>query len=301
MTDMNLALISMAAGRFRFGVSPVRALFSLRTSDFGLRTSIAAHARRLGVARSTPALLVLLLVLGGMSLSIAAEAPGAAPRRRILLVTGVDYPGHHWRETAPALVQALRKDQRLEVSVVEDPAFLDSAALNGYDAVLLHFQNWEQPGPGQAARDNLRRFVENGKGLLLAHFACGAWYGEWPEFSKLAGRVWAGPGPEVRQHDPFGTFRVTVTATNHPVTRGMAAFETKDELYTCLIGEHPIEVLAEAISKVDGKPYPMAFVSRYGRGRTFHCVLGHDAAALSVPEVQTLFRRAAAWAAGLEP
>ena len=27
----------------------------------------------------------------------------------------------------------------------------------------------------------------------------------------------------------------------------------------------------------------MAFVSHYGKGRTFHCVLGHDAKALSVP------------------
>jgi type 1 glutamine amidotransferase len=195
----------------------------------------------------------------------------------------------------------MRKDSRLEVTVVEDPAFLDSSAISRYDAIFLHFQNWEQPGPGQAARENLRKFVDSGKGLLLAHFACGAWYGEWPEFSKLAGRTWAGPGPEVRQHDPFGTFQVTMTATDHPITRGIPAFQTRDELYTCLVGDHPIEVLAEAKSKVDSKQYPMAFVSRYGNGRTFHCVLGHDAAALSVPEVQTLFRRAAAWAAGIEP
>ena len=43
----------------------------------------------------------------------------------------------------------------------------------------------------------------------------------------------------------------------------------------------------------------MAFVSHYGKGRTFHCVLGHDAKALSVPAVQELYRRGCAWAAGL--
>ena len=81
----------------------------------------------------------------------------------------------------------------------------------------------------------------------------------------------------------------------------MADFDTQDELYTCLIGDQPIEVVAQAKSKADGKDYPMAFVSRYGKGRTFHCVLGHDAKALSNPPVQELYRRGCAWAAGLAP
>ena len=59
--------------------------------------------------------------------------PPATEKARILLVTGVDYPGHHWRETAPVLAEALRKDPRLEVFTVEDPGFLDSAAINKYD------------------------------------------------------------------------------------------------------------------------------------------------------------------------
>ena len=97
----------------------------------------------------------------------------------------------------------------------------------------------------------------------------------------------------------YGTFRVELAKPDHPIVRGMTDFDTQDELYTCLIGEHPIEVLAQAKSKVDGKYYPMAFISHYGKGRTFHCLLGHDAKALSVPEVQELFRRGCAWAAGL--
>jgi len=217
---------------------------------------------------------------------------------RILLVTGVDYPGHLWRQTAPALAGALQKDPRLSVFTVEDPAFLDSDGVHKYDVVVLHFQNWEQPGPGPAARENLRKFVESGKGLVLLHFASGAWHGEWPGFADLAGRVWAGQG--VRQHDPFGTFTVEVTKLDHPIMRGLTAFETQDELYTCLTGEHPIEVLAQAKSKVAGKYYPMAFVSTCGQGRTFHCPLGHDAKALGVPAVQDLFRHGCAWAAGLE-
>ena len=251
-------------------------------------------------------LAALLAVLAVMSSGWLYAAPAASPaataeKARILLVTGVDYPGHHWRETAPVLAAALRKDPRLEVFTVEDPGFLDSTAISKYDLILLHFQNWQQPGPGERARENLRQFVEGGKGVALVHFACGAWFGEWPEFAKIAGRAWGGPGPGVRQHDPYGPFRVELVKPDNPILRGMTDFDTQDELYTCLVGDHPIEVLAQAKSKVDGKYYPMAFVSRYGKGRTFHCVLGHDAKALSVPGVQELYRRGCAWAAGLAP
>jgi uncharacterized protein len=248
-------------------------------------------------------LVAVSAVMASGRLAAASEsAPAAAKEKaRILLVTGVDYPGHLWRQTAPALAEGLRKDPRLEVVTVEDPGFLDSPAINRYDVILLHFQNWQQPGPGERARENLRQFVEGGKGAALVHFACGAWFGEWPEFAKVAGRAWAGPGSAVRQHDPFGTFRVELAKPEHPILRGMADFDTQDELYTCLVGDHPIEVLAQAKSKVDAKYYPMAFISHYGKGRTFHCVLGHDAKALSVPAVQELYRRGCAWAAGLAP
>src|SRR6185369_15181689 len=127
--------------------------------------------------------------------------PATKTKARILLVTGIDYPGHLWRQTAPVLADALRKDPRLEVVTIEDPHFLESAALQNYDEVLMHFQTWEPPSPGEKARENLRRFVASGKGLVLVHFACGAWHGEWPEFEKIAGRVWFGqnPGPGKQQ------------------------------------------------------------------------------------------------------
>jgi type 1 glutamine amidotransferase len=252
--------------------------------------------------RIITALCAALGVLGLAGLGSAAEA-GVKAKARILLVTGIDYPGHLWRQTAPVLAQALRKDPRLEVVTVEDPNFLESAALHNYDEVIIHFQTWEPPSPGGRARENLQRFVAEGKGVALVHFACGAWHQEWPEFEKIAGRVWFGqnPGPGRQQHDAYGQFTVEIAKPEHPVVSGMANFQTQDELYTCLTGEHPIEVLAQAKSKNDGKYYPMAFVSRYGQGRTFHSVLGHDVKALSAEPVQELYRRGCAWAAGLSP
>lgn len=243
--------------------------------------------------------------VGTLELSRSAETATTLAQHpaRVLLVTGIDYPGHLWKQTTPVLRSALEKDSRLQIFVVEDPAFLDSSAVDRYDLLLLHFQNWEVKGPGEKARENLRRFVESGKGLALVHFACGAWHSEWPEFADLAGRVWFGqePGLGKRQHDPYGPFRVEIVKPEHPLVRGMADFDTQDELYTCLTGNHPIQVLAQAKSRIDGNYYPMAFISTYGKGRTFHCVLGHDAKALAADPVQELYRRGCAWAAGLTP
>jgi type 1 glutamine amidotransferase len=153
------------------------------------------------------------------------------------------------------------------VRIVEDPDALASPKLKGWDAVIIHFMDWEKPGPGPEARENLKQFVSSGKGMMLTHFACGAWDGdEWPEFKNLAGRVW---DPKLRGHDPHGKFRVDVADAEHPITKGLEPFETIDELYTCLTGDAPIHVVAKATSKVDKKDYPMAFVLDYGKGRVW--------------------------------
>ncbi len=236
-------------------------------------------------------------VVSEIALYETAQATPDAARTgpiRVLLVTGQEYPGHPWSQTAPALAEQLQKDSRLQVRTVEDPHFLDSEMILQYDVIVLHFMNWEQPAPGEKARENLRRAVENGKGLALVHFACGAWQ-DWPEFRSLAGRAW---DPKLRGHDPRGPFRVEICNPGHPIGQGLKDFETDDELYTCLAGDRPIEIVAQARSKVDGKDYPMAFVLNYGKGRVFHCVLGHDAKALQPEGVGELYRRGCRWAAG---
>ncbi|HNS19816.1 MAG TPA: ThuA domain-containing protein [Sedimentisphaerales bacterium] len=233
------------------------------------------------------------ILASGLGVCVRA---GDRETRKVVIVTGNDYPGHKWKETAPVLAAELRKDSRLVVDVVETPDFLASEKLAEYDVAVLHFMNWETPDPGEKARQNLVDFTGKGGGLVAVHFACGAFQG-WPEFEKLIGRVY---DPNMRGHDPHGAFEVRITDPNHPITQGLASFETTDELYTCLAGKTPIHVLAASKSKVDGKDYAMAFVLQYGKGRVFHSPLGHDVQAFG-PAVGELFRRGAAWAAGLTP
>ncbi len=218
-------------------------------------------------------------------------------KARVLIVTGVDYPGHKWRQTAPALKRILEQDPRLQAAIVEDFELMADPALGKFDVIVLHFMPWKVAPPSKAARENLARVIASGKGMVVIHFACGA-FPDWSEFVKLAGKVY---DRSLRGHDPRGPFKVRVVNHDHPITAGMRDFQTDDELYTCLAGKTPITILAVAKSKVDHKDYPMAFVLNYGKGRVFHTPLGHDVRALTMPGVAELLRRGTAWAAGLPP
>ena len=240
---------------------------------------------------------ILPIVLSvAATLSAAANQKPEAKHVRVLIVTGVDYEGHLWKETAPAVRKVLEKDPRVETRIVEDPEFLASPVLADYDVILLHFKNYKPLVREAQARENLVKLVKQGKGLVLLHFACGA-FEDWPEFVQLAGRVW----DQKTSHDPRGPFTVRITQPQHPIMQGMHDFQADDELYTCLVGKTPIEVLAVARSKVTGKDHPMAFVLEYGKGRVFHTPLGHDVRSIETPGVAELIRRGCLWTAKVQP
>lgn len=221
---------------------------------------------------------------------------------RLLIITGED--NHHdWRATTPVLEALLEQDPRLQVDVLDDLTRLKDIDLSAYAAVVVHFKNENPDVPGRAGFDNLDQYVRNGGGLVSVHFGCGAFEEFRSDYQQLMGRVWFGlPAPKgKRQHDPYGPFRVEPADSSHSITAGLSSFATEDELYTCLTGDAAIEVLAEAQSPVDGQWYPMALAHNPDGGRVFLCTLGHDVNAYSAAGVGELYRRGAAWAAGLPP
>ncbi len=240
-----------------------------------------------------PTWLLPLAALALLSGNAAAEA-GTKDRLRVLVVTGVDHPAHNWKTSAPALRAVLEKDPRFEVRIIEDPELLAADEVFEYDVVCLHFRNDRPLRREKQIRANLTKFVQEGRGLLVLHFACGA-FGDWPEYRDLAGKVW----DKKNTHDPRGAFTVKIVNNTHPVTRGFKdEYETDDELYICLTGERPVQVLATAKSRITGQDYPMAFAFSFGQGRVFHSPLGHDARAMQMAGTAELLRRGCAWVAG---
>ncbi len=236
----------------------------------------------------------MLSLLAALALA-ALPAADAAPTR-VLVVTGMDYAGHDWKQTAPEVRRILEADKRLEVRVVDDPEVLGTDLPFDYDVIVMHFRNEKPLKRQKQAQDNLVRLVREGRGLVLLHFACGS-FGDWPEFADLAGRVWDGKNT----HDPRGPFTVRVTAPDHPAMRGLKDFAADDELYIGLAGSRPVNVLAVAHSRVTDSDHPMAFAFDYGKGRVFHTPLGHDVKAFRMPGVADLVRRGCVWASGRQP
>jgi type 1 glutamine amidotransferase/cytochrome c551/c552 len=224
---------------------------------------------------------------------------------KVLIVTGHQYPGHKWELTSPVIKSALERDPRIRVNVTENVEDLGVDKIREFDLLVFNYCNWEKPGLSDQAKVGFTRFLSDGGGLILVHFANGAFHSslpgaedsDWPEYRKICRRVWDHAEGK-SGHDAYGTFTVEIHDKKHPITRGMKDFETIDELYFRQQGTEPIEILATARSKVTGKDEPMAFVYQYGKGRVMQTVLGHAAESLQVEGVAELMRRSAAWIAG---
>jgi len=231
----------------------------------------------------------------------------AAKPIKALILTGAQYPGHLWQDTTPALREALERDPRMQVTVSEQIEDLATDAIKGQDVLVLNYCNWKLPGLSEAAKAGFVEYLQNGGGLVIVHFANGAFHfslpeagdSDWPEYRNICRRVWNHHGDS--GHDAYGKFIVEIDDREHPITKSLEPFETIDELYFRQAGDAPIHVLASAKSQVTGQSAPMAFVYDYGKGRVFQTVLGHAAESLRTAGTSQLICRGAAWAAGRDP
>jgi type 1 glutamine amidotransferase len=241
---------------------------------------------------------------------LSALLAAAADPARIVIITGEsDMKYHNWREQTAFFEQVLQRSGRFDVRRIEDPRTLTSAALARYDAAILAYNG---PRWGKAAESALEEFVRSGKGLVSFHNVTygplmgtihrddGSWdHAEpWAVYPDILGVSWQSKNIG---HAARGAFTVKV-AGDHPITRGMAAeFPVNDELYHKMDHRPGVQVLANAYSDASkggtGKVEPIAWTHQFGKGRVFHCTLGHDINALYSPHVAALVARSTEWAA----
>ena len=225
---------------------------------------------------------------------------------RVLLLAGNDkHKWHNWEKTTPAMKAALERDPRITVDVITEIDELQTRPLADYQVILQNYVNWQDPRPLPAkSRAAFLDFVQNGGGLLLVHFANGAWHfslpmaeaAQWPEYQRIVRRMWNHKGDS--GHDAFGRFRVEPTGLSHPVVDGLQPFDVTDELYFRQAGDQPIEPLLQAKSKVTGQTEPLAWTHTFGKGRVFQTLLGHSEQTYESFEPREMLRRATAWTAG---
>lgn len=269
---------------------------------------MAARKQRLcGVFLTLAGVLGWLAVGASEGRGQGKPADTAAPIRVLLFAGNDAHKWHNWERTTPAIKTLLEKDARIRVSVsfrIEDLAKKD---LSGFHVIVQNYVNWHDPnGLSEAAKQGFVGVLKRGGGLVLIHFANGAFHfslpkaeaADWPEYRKIVRRVWDHRGKS--GHDAFGKFTVHVTERKHFITAGLKPFEVVDELYYQQAGDEPIEPLITARSKVTGRDEPLAWTYEYGKARVFQTLLGHSEKTYDASEARALLRRAVAWAARRE-
>lgn len=237
-----------------------------------------------------------LAVLAGLLCITSTSSAAPEGRLRLLVLSGKN--NHAWQETTPALKKIYENSGRFAVDVIDDPAKCDIATLKDYDAVVSNWTNFPSRSRdwGPAVESAVLDFVRSGGGFVLFH-AAGATFPGWPEYLELTGASWG----KNSGHGSYHAFNVSVVDKSHPVTLRTGDFVMTDELWHRLDVRLSAHVLCEAYSDAaeggTGRWEPVAFTTRFGGGRGFYLVLGHDARAMTDPNWQLLMLRGTEWAA----
>lgn len=246
----------------------------------------------------------------------------------VLYITGHTDKYHSCEDASEYLVPLLKEQDIFNTEVYTMGLKLHAGSIDfgKYDVVVLNINQVEWDDD---VKSDFENYVSSGGGLVVMHEADNA-FPEWGEFNRMIGLGgWgdrdksAGPyfywkdGNMVKDFESSGPcgwhgqrvpFLINVRRPVHPVMKGLpsAWLHVNDELYGSLRGPaENVEVLATGFSDEKtggtGKEEPVVFTVAYGKGRVFHCVLGHtskgDNVALQNVGYQTVYVRGVEWAA----
>ena len=198
---------------------------------------------------------------------------------------------HPHYETTPIISEFL-KDDGHDVTVTLDAAVFASEDVKGYDAVVYNTTREGDLTLTGGERQALTRFIGGGGGFACIHYA-GVRPESWPECHDVTGGGWI---RGVSTHQPYGDITITVSNADHPCAQGITDFTTRDELYVKLGYKPDNDVFITA--EYEGETWPTAWTRRYGNGRVFTSVLGHDAVSFQAPELRRLIGNGVQWVTG---
>jgi hypothetical protein len=227
-----------------------------------------------------------LLLLGPLvgALALPAAAPAQAPAGGRVQVLFLGDEGHHRPyERAKEILPVLAYNG-IDLFYTDDPDDLDPAVLDRYHA-LVFYNN--QPTISDVQLAALTGFLEDGGGLVVLHCASASFQNS-EEFIRLIGAAFKSHGT--------GTFSATRVQPDHPVLRGVPAFEAWDETYVHT--KHNPDRTVLEVRRQDGHEEPWTWVRDYGDGRVFYTAWGHDERTWGTEGFQQLLTQAVQWTAG---
>ena len=178
---------------------------------------------------------------------------------------------------------------------MDDFASARASVRDGYDVVLFYTMLMDGPtddgGPWYAGRPKtaLAHLGETEQGIVFLHHAILA-YPQWPVWSEMV---------DIRDrsfgHHPEQTLRVEIASSEHPITRGMNAWEMADETYMMEEPGADSEILLRADHPRSMRA--IAWARMYRHARVFCFQSGHDNLTWANPGFGETVLRGIQWAA----
>jgi uncharacterized protein len=229
-----------------------------------------------------------LLIAGYAPVSLHGQT--AAPKA---LVVWGGWPGHEPKQTVDVFVPFLKeKGFDVEVSDTLD-SYLDAAKMKSL-TLVVQAVTMGKITPQQER--GLLEAIRGGVGMAGWHGGMSDAFRSSPEYEFMVGGSWAAHPGGIIDYD------VQITKPQDPITKGLSTFRMHSEQYYMLVDPN-VEVLAtttfggKAAPWIDGAVMPVAWKKLYGKGRVYHCALGHVAADFSVKEARLMVERGLLWAA----
>ena len=225
----------------------------------------------------------------------AAKPAETKPKLRVLVVTG----GHGYDKKK--FPKTFEGHDDIEFKIQGGSPFENISDWK-YDAMVLY--NFKQR-ISETQRANFLKLLKKGVGLVVMHHAIAAYPG-WLEFEKIIGATYVLKAVErdgVKYARPVWKhgvdMKIHVEDPSHPITKGLADFEIKDETYKKWVYHSGNHLLLSTDNKLSNKQ--IAWTRFYGKARVFFIQLGHGPQAFSDKSYRRVIAQAIRWSAGRLP
>jgi uncharacterized protein len=252
------------------------------------------------------------LVVGAGLLAQSLEFPrlepvAPLPKKKLLVIGQVKGFQHDSTSHAMATIERMGRVSGLwETYIRTDTQLITKEKLGGnaknlnwFDAILF-YTTGELDLTEQQKADFLSFIKEDGKGFLGVHSAADTFY-KWPEYGELIGGWF--------DLHPWNTFDAPIVNEDKesPITKHFpVAFLKRDEIYQfkaydrskvrVLMSLDPAKVdLANKNVRRTDSDFAVAWVSEYGKGRSFYSTLGHTHEAWDDQQIQKMYFEAIKW------
>lgn len=210
---------------------------------------------------------------------------------------------HPYEQSTPVLEDFLTRAGH-SVTVSENASVLaDEEMIDKYEVLVFNTLREGETALNSEEQAGLKNFVNRGRGFVCIHIS-GCEPDTWPEYSEITGGGWV-MGKSF--HPPYGQFKVNVVRNGNQAVNGICDFVTNDELYMGLEFRDGNEVFITAESDdgthvwrgeptfMPGGTFPLGWTRRYGNGRVFVTLLGHDGLSFKTPEFQKIILNGVNW------